>query len=396
MNKFTKTQVAAKFAIKNKSSLEDEAEILQQLKRSRAQLHPNVIRLYEYVTKCEYTTQNGEKYETVLIIMEYAQHGQLFDILRYAGALPNQIAKFYFGQIISALKAFHAQNIVHRDLKPENILLDSNFNIKICDFGLSTEIDIENDESMKGTAGTRGYMAPEILEKKEYDAKCDIFSAGVILFILLTARPPFSQASKKDKKYSLIMDEKYEQFWNIHCNKDIHKYKFIVNDQNSKDLMQKMICYDPTKRISLESIEAHPWMTNSESIDSSRFTSIMNQMYQTAIENKNKEERDKDKSKQKRKANNEDKFEFKLSTSGTQIFGPTTHNSTIPALSRIDETKEATSTPDPDKNISVAANIVDKTDEKMESQASSQLSQLPSSQLTAKTSSTIQLSYTRN
>ena len=193
----------------------------------------------EYVKKYEYTTKNEEKYETVLIIMEYAPNGQLFDILRYCGALSNDMARIYFKQIISALKAFHAENIVHRDLKPENILLDSNFNVKICDFGISTEIDMENDESMKGTAGTRGYMAPEILEKREYDARCEIFSAGVILFIILTARPPFKHASKNDTKYSLIIDGKYGAFWDVHCNAS--KYKYVINSKDAQNLHHRII-----------------------------------------------------------------------------------------------------------------------------------------------------------
>ena len=193
--------------------------------------------------------------------MEYASNGQLFDILRYSSALSDGIAKIYFNQIISALKAFHAQNIVHRDLKPENILLDENFNIKICDFGLSKEIDISNDELMKGTAGTRGYMAPEILGKHDYSSKCDIFSAGVILFILLTARLPFDQAIKSDKKYGLLVDNNSNQFWKVHC--DSTKYKFVISDKNSQDLIEKMLCYDPANRIDLEAIEKHAWMSTS-------------------------------------------------------------------------------------------------------------------------------------
>ena len=93
----------------------DEAAILKQLKKLR---HSNVIRLFKYLPECEYTIKNGLKYETVLIIMEYAPNGQLFDILRCGHALSNQIAKIYFKQIISALKAFHKESIVHRDLKP--------------------------------------------------------------------------------------------------------------------------------------------------------------------------------------------------------------------------------------------------------------------------------------
>ena len=383
VNVYRNTTVAAKFAIKNTSSLQDEAEILLQLKWLK---HPNVIQFFEYIDKYQYTTQNGEKYETVLIIMEYASNGQLFDILKYSGALSNDIAKFYFEQIISALKLFHGQNIVHRDLKPENILLDDNFNIKICDFGLSTEIDIENDESMKGTAGTRGYMAPEILEKKDYNAKCDIFSAGVILFIMLTARPPFSHATKTDKKYGLIVNGKYKQFWNIHCNKE--KYEYTVNDDDAKDLIEKMLCYDPTKRISLELIANHPWMKTSNNNTKNTVKSIMSQKYKEAIEKKEADNAEKGKNVQK-----EDRFEIALSTFGTQIGLGVGHKSSKNSknkpqiglgLLKIDETKEESLNQLPTTASTIEQKISIKP---------SHLSQLQSSQLTAETSSQIQLSY---
>jgi serine/threonine protein kinase len=97
--------------------------------------------------------------------------------------------------LASALDYIHKKGIAHRDLKPENLLLDMNFNLKLADFGLACQ----NEKRLNTFAGTLTYMAPEILEKKQYDgAKADIFSAGVILFFMATGRPPFRVASKQD------------------------------------------------------------------------------------------------------------------------------------------------------------------------------------------------------
>ena len=96
------------------------------------------------------------------------------------------MAHTYSKQIINGLNACHNANVVHRDLKPQNLLLDSKYNLKITDFWLSKIIQSDADAIMKTTyVGTPGYQAPELLLNQKYDLKCEVFSAGVILFILL-------------------------------------------------------------------------------------------------------------------------------------------------------------------------------------------------------------------
>ena len=167
-NKFDDKDVALKFIIKDASKYHqqtalNEIKILKQLTKIS---HPNVIRLDYQDYNYTYSGNNGEEFETVLLVMEYASNGHLFDILRYSGAFNAAIARTYFHRIISALKCFHQHNIIHRDLKPENVLLDSRFNLKICDFGLSIVAPNENSSvNQIGRVGTKGYMAPEILSR---------------------------------------------------------------------------------------------------------------------------------------------------------------------------------------------------------------------------------------
>lgn len=176
--------------------VETEIEALKNIR------HQNVMKLYAYNLNAQYpkakgnaaddthgqkeTNSNNDYIPTILLVLEYAPGGELFDILYYTSALKEAVARTYFKQIISGLEACHNANVVHRDLKPQNLLLDAKYNIKITDFGLSKIIQSDNDHIMKTTyVGTRGYQAPELLLNRAYDLKCDIFSVGVILFILL-------------------------------------------------------------------------------------------------------------------------------------------------------------------------------------------------------------------
>ena len=177
--------------------METEIEALKNIR------HQNVMKLYAYNLNAQYPKATGDaakddthgktkssseqKYiDTILLVLEYAPGGELFDILYYTSALKEVVARTYFKQIINGLEACHNANVVHRDLKPQNLLLDSKFNLKIIDFGLSKIIRTDADAIMKTTyVGTRGYQAPELLLNQKYDAKCDIFSVGVILFILM-------------------------------------------------------------------------------------------------------------------------------------------------------------------------------------------------------------------
>merc|ERR1712228_660282 len=253
--------------------VETEIEALKNIR------HQNVMKLYAYNLNAQYPLnpdssveddthgqskstksasndqQKGQKYiDTILLVLEYAPGGELFDILYYTSALKENVARTYFKQIINGLEACHNANVVHRDLKPQNLLLDAKYNLKITDFGLSKIIQSDADSIMKTTyVGTRGYQAPELLLNQKYDLKCDIFSVGVILFILLAGYPPFEQASKNDKWFKPLMKGNIEKFWKAHQKSP------IAQIPQAKDLLTQMLSFDPTKRIDMNGIKSHQW-----------------------------------------------------------------------------------------------------------------------------------------
>ena len=119
--------------------------------------------------------------------------------------------RLFLSQMVDVLSYMQSKNVVHRDLKLENILVDEKLNLKVADFGFATYKKIN---ALNSYRGTMTYMAPEIKEGKTYDGKkIDIFSTGVILFIIVLGIFPFKEAKKDEYFYSLIIDNKLETYW---------------------------------------------------------------------------------------------------------------------------------------------------------------------------------------
>jgi len=248
--------VALKFMAKADNSWlqEQSKQVVTEIEALKQIRHPNVMKLYAYNLNAKYPTKGNEKMDTILLVLEYAPGGELFDILYYTSALEPIVARTYFRQMLLGLEACHNAGIAHRDMKPQNLLLDSRFNLKLTDFGLSKVFESDADTIMKTTyVGTRGYQAPELLLDKPYDLSCDIFSAGVVLFILLTGYPPFEQAHASDRWFKSLIKCDYDKFWKSHrgCS--------IANDAKVKDLLQRMLAFDPKQRIAIADIKDHPW-----------------------------------------------------------------------------------------------------------------------------------------
>ncbi|XP_048492888.1 CBL-interacting protein kinase 32 isoform X7 [Beta vulgaris subsp. vulgaris] len=170
--------------LKNKMAEQIRREIAT-MKRIK---HPNVIRLYEVM---------GSKTK-IYIVLEYVTGGELFDKIVHHGRMKEDEARKYFQQLINAVDYCHSRGVYHRDLKPENLLLDKTGDLKVSDFGLSaiSQQQIQGDGLLHTTCGTPNYVAPEVLDDRGYDgATADLWSCGVILFVLLAGYLPFDDSN---------------------------------------------------------------------------------------------------------------------------------------------------------------------------------------------------------
>lgn len=141
-------------------------------------------------------------------------------------------------QLSDVLKYLTSKKVAHRDLKLENILVDNEFNLKVADFGFAT---YKNFTKLKSYRGTKTYMAPEIKEGKTYDGRqIDIFSVGVILFIIVMGIFPFQEAKPDDYYYRMLLSGKQDKYWKKTGGADL--------SSEFKDLIEKMLNYDPAKR----------------------------------------------------------------------------------------------------------------------------------------------------
>ena len=248
-NNFTKEQVAMKKISKNSEDLLSDVEIMNEVEILKSLDHPDIVKIYEF-----YKTDNY-----YYIIMEFCTGGELYDVINDEFS-ETEIAVI-FKQILSGLAYLHSHNIVHRDLKLENILISDTeisnkqeklFDIKIIDFGTAKIFD--PNQKNKAIVGSSLYIAPEVLEKK-YGQECDLWSAGVILYMFIVGHAPFEGATDKIimEKVKLGKYPRTEERWN-NSSKEV------------RDLISKLLVLDPKKRIKAINALNHPWfnVTNSD------------------------------------------------------------------------------------------------------------------------------------
>jgi calcium/calmodulin-dependent protein kinase (CaM kinase) II len=214
---------------RNYDKLEREAFICRQLQ------HPNIIHLHEVVEEDDYH----------YLVFDLASGGELFDDIIAKKSYNELQATSFMVQIFGGLKYLHEKNVVHRDLKPENILLVHNKNsaditLKIADFGLAIQMKDENALEWFGFAGTPGYLSPEVLSYQKYGKPVDIWSCGVIFYIILAGYAPFWD-DDKNILFNLIKNG---------------RFNYPPNDWSrigvrTKSLINSMLVVNPRKRISV-------------------------------------------------------------------------------------------------------------------------------------------------
>ena len=247
-NEITDAIRAMKIIKKSEKATDDEKEIINEINILRIIDHPNILKLFEFYS-------NKEEYA---MILELCSGGELYKEIVQKGPFDEGYTSYVMYQIFSAINYCHKMHIIHRDLNPENILIvDKNDlkypRIKICDFGTSKMF--EKGLMQKNIVGSLYYIAPEVLKKK-YNEKCDIWSCGVIMYILLSQRLPFN--SEKENEEELLNKILLGKF-------DLESPPFDKISKNAKDLITKLLTSDPQKRISAEEALNHPWFKDNKS-----------------------------------------------------------------------------------------------------------------------------------
>ncbi|KAI0065917.1 snf 1 [Artomyces pyxidatus] len=215
-------------ATRTKNRVQREVEYMRLLR------HPHIIKLYEVISTPT----------DIIIVLEYAG-GELFNYIVANGRMPEPQARRFFQQLISGIEYSHRLKIVHRDLKPENVLLDDDLNVKIADFGLSNEI--KDGDFLKTSCGSPNYAAPEVIRGGLYTGpEIDVWSCGVILYVMLCGRLPFE-------------DDDVQTLFTKISQGSYHTPSYLSSD--ARALITGMLAVDPVKRITVPEIIQHPFFT---------------------------------------------------------------------------------------------------------------------------------------
>ncbi|XP_065571739.1 SNF-related serine/threonine-protein kinase-like isoform X2 [Artemia franciscana] len=196
---FTGEKVAVKVIDKTKLDEISRDHLFQEVRCMKLVQHPHVVRLYEVI----------DTHTKLYLILELADGGDLYDvIMKHENGLQEPIARRYFSQVVQAISYCHQLHVVHRDLKPENVVFFEKLGVvKVTDFGFSNKY--HPGEKLETSCGSLAYSAPEILLGDSYDAQAiDIWSLGVVLYMLVCGRPPFQEANDSET-LTKIMDAKY-------------------------------------------------------------------------------------------------------------------------------------------------------------------------------------------
>ena len=229
-------------------SVHNEITILKNMN------HPNIVAMLGYGDAGEVVKPSTRHINNLVYIqMEFVSQGLLFDLCQTMGAMGEDAGRFFFTMLLDACDYMHTKRVVHRDLKLENILVDDDLNLKLADFGFACYKSID---ALKSYRGTMTYMAPEIKEGKVYKGtQVDLFSLGVILFIIVQGIFPFKEARKEEYFYKLLLEQRHDTYFT--------KVNGNSLSADFKDLILRLFSYNGDDRPTMEQIRAHGWMNPS-------------------------------------------------------------------------------------------------------------------------------------
>ncbi|KAE9125249.1 hypothetical protein PF010_g5701 [Phytophthora fragariae] len=212
----------------------DRAALSHEVRVLSSVSHVNIMRLYEVIeddAKC-------------YLVTELAEGGDLFDRIVKQGKFPEREAQKVTAALVEALHYCHTHSIIHRDVKPENVLLSGD-DVKLCDFGFARQLN-HQEEQASDSCGTPGYAAPEILDGRSYGLEVDVFSLGVVTYIMLCGYPPFPMKLAQLRTHRFNVRYPSKDWAAIH--------------PDVKTLISKMLHVDPKERPSMAVLRCHPWI----------------------------------------------------------------------------------------------------------------------------------------
>uniref|UniRef100_A0ACD5UM04 Uncharacterized protein n=3 Tax=Avena sativa TaxID=4498 RepID=A0ACD5UM04_AVESA len=244
----------------DKEDIRREIQIMQHLSGQ-----PNIVEF------CGAYEDKG----SVHVVMELCAGGELFDRIIAKGHYSERAAATICRGVVNVVNVCHFMGVMHRDLKPENFLLatkDENAVLKATDFGLS--VFIEEGKMYRDIVGSAYYVAPEVL-RRNYGKEIDVWSAGVILYILLSGVPPFWAETEKGIFDAILQGEI-----------DFESQPWPSISESAKDLVRKMLAQDPKKRITSAQVLQHPWLREGEASDKPIDSAVLSRMKQFRAMNK--------------------------------------------------------------------------------------------------------------